>query len=167
MSEEPSGIQAGEVGDVILIHVEGKGTHLNSHLLKQYFLQCLDENHWFFQIDLSRCNYMDSTFLGMLAGVGSKVKERSLPPIQLINPTERVRGMLESLGIDHLFEMTQGDISSIPLNPLPEHKISKEAKSYEMLEAHEKLAEVFPRNKARFSDVIALLRKKSSKSDVS
>ena len=163
MSEERSGIQVGEQGGVILVRIEGKGTHLNSHLLKQYFLQCLNENHRFFKIDLSNCTYMDSTFLGMLAGIGIKVKERSFSPIKLINAIERVRSMFESLGIDSLFEIIQKDHSSAPLNHLQGAEINEETRSREMLEAHEKLVEISPSNEAKFRDVIGLLRKKPIK----
>ncbi len=163
MNVESSGIQVGEQDGMILIRVEGKGTYLNSHLLKQYFLQCLEEDRHFFKIDLSQCNYMDSTFLGMLAGIGSKVKEHFPSPIKLANATERIRGMLENLGIEHLFEMSRENRFSESLSRLSEHKISSEAKTREMLEAHEKLAEISPANEAEFRDVITLLRKKIGK----
>jgi len=160
MSDESSGIQVGAVGEWVLIRVEGKGTHLNSHLLKQYLLQCLNENYRRFLVDLSQCCYMDSTFLGMLAGFGIKVKERSLPPVRVVKATERVRGMFQSLGIDHFFEITQETLPSGSLSELPSEGISKETKTLEILESHEKLAEISGANEVRFRDVIALLRKK-------
>ncbi len=163
MSEENSGIQAGEHGGVVFVRVDGKGTHLNSHLLKQYLLRCLDRSSRDFQADLSRCNYMDSTFMGMLAGIAGKIKERSLPPMKLVNPTERVREMLECLGIDHLFQMVHEKRSTEPLAQLSGPGINKEARSQEMLQAHEKLVEIAPANEARFRDVITLLREKTQK----
>jgi anti-anti-sigma factor len=163
-AEQISGIQVGQDGDVILVRVEGKGTHLNSHLFKQYLLQCLDEKRRLFQIDLSQCTYMDSTFLGMLAGFGIKMEQRSLPKIKLLNVTERVKGMIKGLGIDQLFQFAQEERKVPVLNELQGRNLSKEAKSREMLEAHEKLVQVAPSNDAKFRDVITLLRQEVKKS---
>jgi len=164
--DESSGIQVGERNDTVLVRVEGRGTHLNSHLLKQFLGQCLSENSRSFQIDLSRCTYMDSTFLGMLAGVGGRVLERSLPPIQLLNATERVRDMIDNLGIFHLFEMVRetGPSCALDASRTLTGKVSAEIKTHDMLEAHEKLVSISPQNEAKFRDVIELLREKTSKS---
>ena len=160
MNAESSGIQIGEQGATVLVRVEGRGTHLNSHLLKQFLGYCLAENRCCFQIDLARCTYMDSTFLGMLAGIGSRVLERSLPPIKLVRATERVHGMLENLGVIHLFEMTHEEGGACELKELPSRNVSAETRSHEMLESHEKLASISPQNEANFRDVIELLREK-------
>ncbi|MBI4026839.1 MAG: STAS domain-containing protein [Verrucomicrobia bacterium] len=168
MSEESSsGIQVGEQDEKTLLRVDGKGTHANSHLLKQYVLQCLGEKRHIFEVDLSRCAYMDSTFLGTLAGLGVKMKERSLPPIRLLNVSERIRGMLEGLGIDHLFELDGENTLERPMTDLGGGELDKAARSREMLEAHEKLAAISPANEIKFHDVIALLREKVRKADFS
>lgn len=163
MSEENSGIQVSEGEGVVLVRVEGRGTHLNSHLLKQCFQLCLEEQRRSFGLDLSHCTYMDSTFLGVLAGLGARVKAGSRSPIQLLNPTERARGMLENLGIDHLFEVIHSDPPSVLFTDVKGNSLSKDAKSHEMLEAHEKLVELSQGNAERFHDVVALLRKKVGK----
>jgi hypothetical protein len=109
---------------------------------------------------------MDSTFLGMLAGVGVKVLGRSLPNVQLVNPTERVRSMIESLGIVHLFQVVEMEVPTKDLTVLPAVQPTKELDSKEMLEAHEKLVEVSPANEEKFRDVIFFLREKTKKSNV-
>ena len=163
MSLIHSGIFGGNQNGTVLIRIEGKGTHLNSHLLKQYVLQCLEEKHAIFQIDLSHCTYMDSTFLGTLAGLGSKIKERSLPPMKLLNITDRVLGMLQSLGIDHFFEVIHQPTTDMPLKGLQAKEPSKEEKARQMLEAHEKLVSISGANEVKFYDVIELLRQKVNK----
>jgi anti-sigma B factor antagonist len=165
MTEENSGIKVGEEGKTVFVRIDGRGTHLNSHLLKEYLLGCLGDNNRVFQIDLANCNYMDSTFLGMLAGLGIKVRDRGLSQIQLVNVNERVHGMLQNLGIDHLFQMADKKNAEADLTELSGEEISKDAKSREMLEAHEKLIAVSPANEAKFRDVIALLREKVKGTD--
>ncbi len=162
MSEETSGIQIGELSGIVLIRIEGKGTHLNSHLLKKYLLNCLEENRCHFQIDLSCCNYMDSTFLGMLTGLGSKIKERSLPTIKLINASERIIEMLENLGVYPFFEIVKSESVIGSFKKLQGSSLGKDDKSREMLEAHENLVSISQANEAKFRDVVALLREKAS-----
>lgn len=165
MSEEHSGILVGKQGDITFVRIDGKGTHLNSHLLKQYLLQCLDEKLHRFCIELSQCTYMDSTFLGTLAGIGIKAKQRGLPSIQLLNPTERAQNMLEGLGIDHLFEVVAQKAIMESLTPLDGTDLNRQQKAQEMLDAHAKLVEISPTNEAKFRDVIAILREKVEKPD--
>lgn len=163
--EEPSGILVGEQDGAVLVRVGGRATHLNSHLLKQYLAYCVEQKREHFQLDLSNCSYMDSTFLGMLAGVASRTLGRSLPPIKLIGPTERVRGMLENLGIIHLFEIVQGKAAAEPMKALEGKPVSEDVKAQEMLEAHQTLVSVSKDNEVKFRDVIALLREKVQKRD--
>ncbi len=167
MSEENSGILVGQKGNVTVVRIMGKGTHLNSHYLKQFLLQGIGEKPRAIHIDLSQCNYLDSTFLGMLAGLGCKMKERSLPSIRLINGTERIIGMLEGLGIDRLFELVKEQAAADGLKELKTASLSLEERSREMLEAHEKLVEVSPQNEVKFRDVIALLHEKTPPSSKS
>jgi anti-sigma B factor antagonist len=163
MTEELSGIQAGEENGVVIVRVAGKGTHLNSHFMKKYLNYCLEQKRRDFELDLSQCTYMDSTFLGTLAGFGSKIKERGFPPMKLANATDRVRGMIEGLGIGILFEMVQKEIPSAELENLQGGKVSTDIKSREMLEAHENLVKVSHENEAKFRDVISLLREEVAK----
>ncbi|MDD2710220.1 MAG: STAS domain-containing protein [Verrucomicrobiae bacterium] len=165
MSEENSGILVGEDENSVVIRIQGRGTYLNSHLLKEYLTYCLGQSCRDIQLDMVNCTYMDSTFLGMLASVGSKNLAHSLPPIKVMNPTDRIRGMLENLGITHLFEVVKGMAVEADLKPLPSQEPDKADKSREMLEAHEALVAVSKGNEAKFKDVIALLKEKVRKLD--
>lgn len=163
MEPPKTGILVAEEKEVILLRVEGKGTHLTSHLFKRYVHQCLSENRRQFHVDLSQCSYMDSTFLGMMAGIGIKLKERSFPAMKLVNINDRVRGMFEALGIDHLFELVQRAATSGEFKEVEGYANNVEGKARDMLEAHEKLVEVSTSNEAKFRDVIALLREEVRK----
>ncbi len=164
MSDSSSGIEVGELQGAATVRVVGKGTHLNSHLLKEYATHVLEKKGSPFQLDLSACSYMDSTFLGMLAGMGVRHCQNQSPPIRIIGISPRVRGMMEGLGIDHLFEMVEGPAPTAPLRPLDNRPAASDQKSRDMLEAHETLVSVSSSNEAKFRDVIALLRESTSKS---
>ena len=53
-------------GASITLRVEGRGTMLQSPTVRRFGEQCLGNNAGTFRLDLSRCSYVDSTFLGTL-----------------------------------------------------------------------------------------------------
>ena len=164
MMDSSSGIEVGELRGAATVRVVGKGTHLNSHLLKEYATHVLEKKGSPFQLDLSACSYMDSTFLGMLAGMGVRRCQNQSHPIRVIGISPRVKGMMEGLGIDHLFEMIDGPVPAAALRPMDSRPASPDQKSRDMLEAHETLVAVSSSNEAKFRDVIALLRESAEKS---
>ena len=160
-NKESSGILAMLEGDVVAIKVVGKGTHLNSHLLKQFFQQVFDQHIHRIQIDVGECSYMDSTFLGTLTGMALRTREKNLPPIQLVNLHQRIKDMLVNLGVDSYFEpggfqeQTANTMRNISGEP-PDI----EEKTQEMISAHEALIRANANNAAKFQDVITLMQKK-------
>src|SRR5881394_298592 len=65
-----------------------------------------------FVLDLTDCPLMDSTFLGVLAGLGLKIGSchngDSRASIELLNPKPRILDLLENLGVSHLFKVLNG-----------------------------------------------------------
>src|SRR5262249_54158851 len=65
-----------------------------------------------FLLDLTECQLMDSTFLGVLAGLGLKLRQeptgRTPATIELLNPSSRISDLLENLGISHFFQVVSG-----------------------------------------------------------
>ena len=117
----------------------------------------------YFVLDLSECTLMDSTFLGVLAGFGLQgVASKSDRPaiMELLNPNERITELLESLGVLHLFKVTQGSpqlpesVAPVALTPACP---SKEDVRRACLEAHETLMQINPQNASRFKEVAAFL----------
>ena len=107
---------------------------------------------------------MDSTFLGVLAGFGLKMnatqQDPNSPAIELLNPNPRVTDLLESLGVVHLFRLSEGNLTlpqpaearvSEPVNP------SREEVTKACLEAHRTLMEINPDNIPKFKEVAQFL----------
>ena len=115
-----------------------------------------------FVLDLTDCLLMDSTFLGVLAGLGLKFganpKSQSHPSMELLNPNARILDLLENLGVSHLFQVRNGtDCHEMaPVESLPANADRKEV-SRTCLEAHQALMEVNPANVSRFKDVAQFL----------
>jgi anti-anti-sigma regulatory factor len=117
-----------------------------------------------FVLGLSECVLMDSTFLGVLAGLGLKLSsgkgDQARRGVELFQPSPRIVELLETLGVLHLFKVTQGSFTPpLPTQPV-EHTPAKPSKaevSRTCLEAHQTLMDLNPANAARFKDVAQFL----------
>jgi len=115
-------------------------------------------------LDLSECALMDSTFLGVLAGFGLKMSDSQKDPckqgIELLNPNARISELLESLGILHLFKVSEGPLKlpdQTEVRTLTPAAPSKEEVTRACLEAHQTLMEINPQNVSKFKEVTAFL----------
>ncbi len=122
--------------------------------------ELLQKGYRYFVLDLAECVLMDSTFLGVLAGFGLKLRGspngQSDSTIELWNPNARVLDLLENLGVLHLFAVRQGPLAvpegaepclRAPANP------SREEVTRACLEAHRTLMQINPENVSRFKEV--------------
>ncbi len=118
-----------------------------------------------FVIDLSECPLMDSTFLGVLAGLGLKwaggdAGNPNEVRVALLNPNPRIRELLDHLGVLPLFKVVHGtaDLSETAEVALPEPvEPSRIEMKRACLEAHQTLMVLSPDNAARFKDLTQFL----------
>jgi anti-anti-sigma regulatory factor len=118
-------------------------------------------NHFVFE--LRDCRTMDSTFLGLLSGIGLKFsggKSVQLgAPLELLNPNPRIAETLENLGVAGLFAIrTCAEPLTDKFEPLaraPDHTQVELART--CLEAHEILMSIKPENVQKFKDVAQFL----------
>lgn len=112
-------------------------------------------------MDLTDCLIMDSTFVGVLAGLSLKlvqVANGGKPAsIQLLNPNPRVADLLDNLGIVHLFKIVKGATPAAEYTPATSAPPSRIDISKTSLEAHETLMQVNPANVPKFKDVTKFL----------
>jgi anti-anti-sigma factor len=109
-------------------------------------------------LDLSECQLMDSTFLGVLA---FEAKERSgeagglvLHGLELLNANPTVRQLIEDIGVAHLFQFAERDLATEQFAPAPDSgTASREELNRTCLEAHELLMALHPANVEKFRDV--------------
>jgi anti-sigma B factor antagonist len=146
------------------VKITGRATFTSSIDLKTLVNELLQNGYTYFVLDLSDCTLMDSTFLGVLAGFGLKMREpradQAVRTLELFNPSPRIAELLENLGVLHLFEVTRGELSLpektethdlAPANP------SREEVTRTCLEAHQLLMQINPANVSRFKDVAQFL----------
>lgn len=169
MVEPSTGISVACVKNRVCARVAGRGTFQNSQPLRLFALKKIDQGHKVFVIDLSACQGMDSTFLGMLAGIGLRLRQIGpAASIHLVNIKPRNLGMLRTLGLDALF-LINADAPAAPADAdyqvlpgtnitQPQQPTDKDGAASLMIEAHDNLVRVDPRNTPRFKELTRILR---------
>jgi anti-anti-sigma factor len=99
--------------DLGFIKVVGRGSFQNSGCLKAFYQQLLKDGVGRFVVDLGACSYLDSTFLGILLGLGLKLKENGSGLLRILNASPRNLELLKNLGLDRLISI-EGDSNSFP-----------------------------------------------------
>ncbi len=87
------------------IKVVGRGSFQNSGCLKAFYQQLLKDGVHRFVVDLEACSYLDSTFLGILLGLGLKLKDAGKGLLQIRNASPRNLELLKNLGLDRLISL--------------------------------------------------------------
>ncbi len=160
---------------VVCVKISGRANFTSSLGFKALIQELKPRGHDHFVIDLSECLIMDSTFLGVLAGIGLKLAgEPSSPgthPMELLNPNPRVADLLDNLGVLPLFKVSNctpapgAQFEAVATTGAPPSRVEI---SRTCLEAHETLMALNPANDARFKDVTRYLAedlKKAERSD--
>jgi anti-sigma B factor antagonist len=152
------------IGDkVAWIRVTGRANFTCSVDFKALINGLWQQNYRRFLLDLTNCMLMDSTFLGVLSGLGLKLgagqNEPSNSPIQLLNPNPRVAELLENLGVMHLFYVRkdtalkpEGELHAQTHCATDPVEMAQTSKS-----AHETLMAINPDNEKKFKDVVKFL----------
>ena len=149
--------------DLGFIKVVGRGSFQNSGCLKAFYQQLLKEGVHRFVVDLEACTYLDSTFLGILLGLGLKLKDAGNGLLHILNASTRNLELLKNLGLDRLINI---DDSRVKMNGVAQSNLeempcpvpTRVEASPTILEAHVNLMEFDPRNVPKFKDVVEFLR---------
>lgn len=153
--------------DAALIRVQGRASFKCSPSLKAFCGAAIERGVSRIIMDMETCIGMDSTFMGVLAGVAVRLKEATGGSIQMINLSGRTRGLLATLGLDQMVETWMpGDVPAELAERFREDRMDRLADdtsdrremAQTMLDAHETLVEVFPENRPKFKDVLTYLR---------
>jgi anti-anti-sigma regulatory factor len=150
--------------DPVVIAVVGRATHRNAPELKEFLVHMLDQGRRELLFDFSRCTGIDSTILGIIAAIGVDVGRRSQPGrITLARLSGRVHEVICNIGLQNLVTVLPErgeDACEVNARPtaLTSQRLSEDEQARLVLEAHEQLVDLDPRNSARFQDVIDFLK---------
>lgn len=153
---------------VVVVRISGRANFQNSVDFKATLVELWQRGATRFILDLTRCQLMDSTFLGVMAGLGLKFSKESGPAgparIELLNPSPRVADLFDNLGIIHLFHVVSSPAASVTpetahLSPVESAAPAPDRRETTRvcLEAHKLLMELNDANVAKFKDVTKFL----------
>ncbi len=147
------------------IRAEGKGSFLNSHSVKAFGEERIAAGERILVIDLETCAGMDSTFMGTLAGLATRLSACHGGVVQVASASIRNHSSLQDLGLDFLMEIDppeapwRGEVDRIrrELNLQEIAKPAQVQRAGHVLEAHQILSEANEKNTEKFSAVVQML----------
>jgi len=111
-------------------------------------------------INLEKCTGMDSTFMGILAMLALKIRNKQQRSVQILNATEANKKLLNGLGLNKLFDYSEVQ------DPAPSKWIKEKEKTASLkenadtvLQAHKTLIETDIGNSEKFQKVVDQVKK--------
>jgi anti-sigma B factor antagonist len=147
----------------VCIKINGRADFTLSLDLKKLISELGQKGYAHFVFDLRDCLTMDSTFLGVLSGIGLKFSDgksvQNGAALELLNPNPRIAETLENLGVVDLFTIRNCPEPVAerfePLGKAVDN--SKVEITRNCLEAHKTLMGLKPENVQKFKDVTQFL----------
>ena len=159
-------------GNNAIVKIDGRGSFKTSAALKQFGESVVQKKLPLVLVDMSACIGMDSTFMGVLAGIATRLRAIN-GKIILVNCTPRTFGLIGTLGLDqliasHLAGSTPPELTAIllglpPGQALPSVSCKDPETLRTMILAHETIVDLVPQNLPPFKDVIQFLREEAGR----
>lgn len=108
-------------------------------------------------VDLSDCDYMDSTFMGLLVGFNKRLIRMQSKKLIIVQASQTARKLLSGLGLDALVDFVDHAVV-FPENMQTLDALQK-ANTDLLIKAHENLMEISDENKQKFSGLHEVLKK--------
>ncbi|MBW3629560.1 MAG: SpoIIE family protein phosphatase [Gemmatimonadetes bacterium] len=142
----------GETEEASYLALRGRATWVHGDAF--YETACgLLETGRILVLDLSGCDYLDSTFLGTVHELAGH------PEVRMQGVTPEVRAMFEELSMGRVLEAIREDGARLPeMHPLAVARADAKAGKLRVLRAHEALSAISGRNREKFQAVVESLR---------
>jgi anti-anti-sigma factor len=151
----PTEIKAARTDLGYVIRVEGRGTLRESPAVREFAAQCLDQRRELtLSVDLSACEYLDSTFLGCLVGLYRRSQQEPNLRLAVCAESETRRRLLGATRLDKLFHCVDDCPQPAgPWVPLSAPELEKRDFGLHVLECHRRLSELPGPSAAAFKAV--------------
>ena len=150
-------------GKVAVIRLVGRCTFQNSAFLQKAAEVCEQQlGPCSFVLDLDRCERMDSTFLGVLAGIALRQRQVGQSDLIAVNVSPRLRRSMSLLGLTHVLDVRdrqpEGSAAQeLEVGESDRVALSRADQVAHMIQAHRRLVEIDSGNEVRFDDVMKYL----------
>lgn len=160
-------LTAAYIDQTAVIRVVGRGSFRISPAMKQFIHQVINtKSANRVLLDMADCQGMDSTFMGVIAGLSCLIKSKPDLSFKLINLSEKNEKLLITLGVNRVVDY------SLSATSQEEEKAAQHSQCCEALEAdftdklnaakttleaHEALVNINPDNYNKFKSVLEFL----------
>jgi anti-anti-sigma factor len=148
--------------DPVVVRIAGRACFQNSMCLRDFVTEMLQQGKTRFVFDFLHCTSMDSTFLGVLAGIALELRKRpGGGSLVLSRMGSRNLELVRNLGLHRLLTVDSGEFpmtfgqNDQPLQCRDQTELDH---ARLVLEAHENLVTVDESNRSKFQDVLAFLK---------
>jgi anti-anti-sigma regulatory factor len=147
--------------DPVVVRIEGRACFLNSACLREFMGQMLNSGKSHFVIDFLACTSMDSTFLGVLAGIALELRKRgNKASLVLTRIGQRNLELIRNLGLHKLLTVDCAD--GVNFEKCDKALVTAPSREVDnarlVLEAHENLVSADENNQAKFQDVLVFMK---------
>jgi anti-anti-sigma factor len=113
-----------------------------------------------FVIDLTLADSIDSTNLGLLARIATRLQALDASRVTLVSNRADINAILTSMALDEVFDIVDdtGMVTGAA-QELPQADADKETLARTLIDAHRALMELSEHNREMFRDVVASLEK--------
>ena len=159
MGVTPAKLYVADLGERAVVRITGRANCLSSVPFKRVINCLIERGRRVFTLDLSDCQLMDSTFLGVLVGLNRTLGQAGPNGgFSLYKPTESVCVLLDNLGILELFSTAESLGQAEAVEPVEAGEASDKTElTQTSLEAHRNLMDANPENEAKFKEVTCFL----------
>lgn len=150
--------------DPVVVRIDGRACFQNSACLRDFVTEMLRQGKSRFIVDFQNCSSMDSTFLGVMAGIALELKRPGKHGSLVVTRVgQRNMELLRNLGLHRLLTIDMADFApNGQADASTRGLICQDRPEIEnarlVLEAHENLVAADESNRAKFQDVLTFLR---------
>ncbi|MFT5126704.1 MAG: anti-anti-sigma factor [Rhodothermales bacterium] len=150
-------ILVARVGKMAQVRVVGRASMNCSRGFRDFAFAALDAGVERLLVDLSACEAMDSTFMGILAQIGVRSKQKKAQ-FEVVNASETRKKQLKVIGVHRVVTFTQTDDLNEEWTNVSGATASELEHAKMVYKAHETLIEIDSKNIPEFKDVVDFLR---------
>jgi anti-anti-sigma factor len=116
-----------------------------------------------FVIDLTETDSIDSTNLGLLARLATRMQRPGAGRVTVVSSRPDINAVLNSMALDEVFDIVEDTcLETDATRQVPQESTDRETLARTLIDAHRALMDLNEHNREMFSDVVTTLEKNAS-----
>lgn len=144
-------------GAQVWVRINGRGNFKLGPTLKAYVVSAIQRGCRRLMVDSQGCTAMDSTFMGVLAGLAMHLQGCG-GTVVVVRLAPQLREALMTLGLDRLLQLPAGAEPEAPALQRLDITPDLANAAANILAAHENLIASHPGNRPRFNELVTQLK---------